>query len=160
MEQKFYTALIAGIISLIIAFVSYFANKRSIESKSKDLEKQHKHNFKDKLNDLRLQHYAKAFRITEKIYYVKAPHYITNPDDIIAIHNELVDWKSGEASLIMSQQTIESFRKLRETLCKRPGHGDKYSKDQAEKILKLKSRFRGTMRGDIGFLDDLDDNLK
>ena len=158
MSDKILTAIIAASVSILVALISFFQNRKSLITQTKNIENQLNHGYANKLYDLRIEEYSSAFAITEKVKQHPTPNFINPPTEIKQILSELYKWKSGRASLIMSSNTINEFRKLRDALKKNPGNNDRYTEDQSNKILHRISRFRGSMRGDIGFLYELDEN--
>lgn len=154
MSDKVIAALIAALVSLAVAVFSYLSNKRTMESKSREIDKQLARQFTEKLYELRLEHYGRAFEITERLEQRKAPDFIVSPEVVRDVLGELMDWRAGQVALIMSSDTLQSFRELREAIGKRPGHGTRYSEEQAAKMLRFVADFRRAMRRDIGFMFD------
>ncbi|MDY6966024.1 MAG: hypothetical protein SVM80_08680 [Halobacteriota archaeon] len=61
------SAIIAALVSLSVAIISYFANRRKLRSDREALEIQLKRNFTEKLYDKRLEIYPLAFEITDSL---------------------------------------------------------------------------------------------
>lgn len=64
------------------------------------------------------------------------------------MRKELNVW-AAEAGLFVSRKTAKSYMELRNALGKNTGAGDNYSKDQADKIWKLRNKFRKSLRNDV-----------
>jgi hypothetical protein len=150
-------ALIAGFISISGVVISYLINTKQLHQQEINIKKQLQRPMTEKLYELRLKIYPKAFEITEKIKQKRAPIFINPSDEIIGIYDELISWKNGEASLVLSHQSLYCFGELCKKLDKLPNNGlGGYSKVQADNIIKAKTNFRRQMRNDVNFLYDED----
>ncbi len=153
-SEKILTALVAGGFSLALGsisfLVSYITTKKTLASKEKQFEQEIKLKFIEKLYELRLQCYPKAFSITNKIRREKAPNHIDSQEDLREILNSLETWVEEEAGLFLSNNSIRAYRELREMLGKNPALKNKYTKEQADKIWTARNEFRKWLRRDIG----------
>jgi hypothetical protein len=145
------TALIAGGISLLVSLITYFTTKQQIITEREKLERQLERKFTERLYDLRLQHYVKAFQITEGLSKV-APNKEGLASGYQEIREQLKDWRAGEVAFIMSDKALKTYYELQRVLKKNPEMGDKYSEAQIQKIWRARNRFRGVLRADVGLL--------
>lgn len=144
------TAIVAAITSLIISLLSFYQALRTAKLQKEQFEKSQNRNLTSKLYDLRLEHYPRAFEITEQIKKSKGGNL--DPTLIFGVLEELQQWKTGAVSMILSGNCMHAYHKFRDALARRPATGDKYSMEQIDKIWKLRSEFRRNLRFDIGLL--------
>jgi hypothetical protein len=152
MSENIQVALIAGIVSLIVTTIGLLSSFLIQKMQSKEAEKQIRTEAAAKLLALRLEHYPKAFDITEKIQRRKKPQRIISREELLKISNELSKWKTGVVNLILSQETLDCFYELRETLGMGYAEKDAFSFQQVEKIIFAKDEFRKSLRRDVGYL--------
>lgn len=146
LTPSIFTAIASFVISLITLY-QLFRNQRFQQQQfSKNLER----SLTTKLLDLRLEHYPKAFEITDLIYKDKGGNYDNNK--INSSLQELIEWKKGIVNLIISNESLQSYYNLRDSLMKKPGHNNQYSSEQIEKISKNVKEFRKQLKRDLGFL--------
>lgn len=150
MNEIITPSIIAALTSLVISIVTLFQFFRSQKLQQKQFDKNLSRGLTSKLYDLRIDCYPKAFEITDSIHKLKGGNY--DPEVIQAALAELIDWKKGVVSLIISVEALESFIALRDVLMKNPERKDTYSSTQIEKIYYRTKEFRKQLRRDIGFL--------
>jgi len=150
MEATIIAALIAASISLVISLLSLYESFKKQKTQRELFEKEQYVSFLAKLYELRLSNYPKAFEITDLIRKEKGENI--NPEIVNKVRKELYAWKSSIVSLIISYDTIVAFRDLRDSLNKNPAFGEKYAKEQIDKIWETRSEFRKCLRRDIGLL--------
>jgi len=63
--QPIVAGLVAGIVSLIVAVLSFYATVRTVRAERQKLERELTRRLTERLYDLRLKHYPRAFEITE-----------------------------------------------------------------------------------------------
>ena len=137
------SAIIAGGVSLISAFATYYTTKWKT---SKELDGV----FASRLHDLRLSEYPRAFNLTESLgkrYELSHEDATTKWLEMIA---ELRTWKGGVASLVMSEQSLDWYYKLNEALKATPAKGSYFNEQQVERIFNARTQFRLSLRKDIG----------
>ncbi len=153
-------ALIAGGISFTIAILSYLSSLQEFSKQREELERKIQNQFTDRLYPLRLEHYPKAFILTEKIQRRSKPQQIVEQAELKKIADELYAWKTGIVSLIISQSSLGKFFTLRDALIMGYGENDKFTDSQVERIMRARNQFRSSLRKDIGLLyeeDELND---
>lgn len=157
MSDQFLTAIIASGITLIGIMISSIINSRQIKQQESNSRRQLQRMMTQKLYELRLKHYPRAYEITEAIKQERAPKYINDKEQIDIVLKELLTWKNGEVSLALSKNSLYLFGELCKLLEKRPNAKDgNYLKKQAENIFKARVDFRRSLRKDLGFLFDED----
>jgi hypothetical protein len=152
MSENIQVALIAGVVSMIVTTIGLLSSFFVQKMQSREAEKQIRTEAATKLLALRLEHYPKAFDISEKIQRRKKPQRILPREELLAISGELIEWKTGIVNLILSQETLDCFYELRETLGMGYAEKDAFSFHQVEKIISAKDEFRKSLRRDVGFL--------
>ncbi len=152
MSESIQVALIVGAVSLMGSTIGLLTSFFAQRMQSKEAEKQIRVEAASKLLALRLEHYPKAFDISEKIQRRKKPQRIMSREELLKISNELSSWKTGVVNIILSQETLDCFYELRETLGMGYAEKDAFSIQQVEKIISAKDEFRKALRRDVGFL--------
>ncbi|MCT2409810.1 hypothetical protein NZD88_19835 [Chryseobacterium antibioticum] len=150
MENYFNPVFITAITSLVISLIALYQFFKSQVFQQKQLEKNLNRNLGIKLYELRLEDYPKAFEITDRIFKTKGGNY-----DVVEIKhvlNDLIEWKKGRISLILSNEGLQAYYSFRDALMKNPANVMQYSNEQVEKITNLNNNFRKQLRRDLGFL--------
>ena len=150
MNERITPSIIAALTSLIISIITLFQFFRSQKLQQKQFDKNLSRGLTSKLYDLRIDCYPKAFEITDSIHKLKGGNY--DPKIIQTALAELIDWKKGIVSLVISVEALESFIALRDVLMRNPEKKDTYSSTQIENISHRTKEFRKQLRRDIGFL--------
>lgn len=150
MNEIITPSIIAALTSLIISIITLFQFFRSQKLQQKQFDKNLSRGLTSKLYDLRIDCYPKAFEITDSIHKLKGGNY--DPKIIQTALAELIDWKKGIVSLVISIEALESFIALRDVLMRNPEKKDTYSSTQIENISHRTKEFRKQLRRDIGFL--------
>ena len=150
MNEIITPSIIAALTSLIISIITLFQFFRSQKLQQKQFDKNLSRGLTSKLYDLRIDCYPKAFEITDSIHKLKGGSY--DPKIIQTALAELIDWKKGIVSLVISVEALESFIALRDVLMRNPEKKDTYSSTQIENISHRTKEFRKQLRRDIGFL--------
>lgn len=150
MNEIITPSIIAALTSLIISIITLFQFFRSQKLQQKQFDKNLSRGLTSKLYDLRIDCYPKAFEITDSIHKLKGGNY--DPKIIQTALAELIDWKKGIVSLVISVEALESFIALRDVLMRNPEKKDTYSSTQIENISHRTKDFRKQLRRDIGFL--------
>ena len=155
MTEQFSTALIASAISMLAILISSAINSREIKQQDKDTQKQLNRAMTQKLYDLRIKLYPKAFEITEALKQYKPPKFANTKEETDHILKLLMEWKTGEVSLALSSTSLYFFGRLRKNLRRTPAGTDGFfSREQAQSIHRAKVVFRRSLRRDVGFLFD------
>ena len=150
MNEIITPSIIAALTSLIISIITLFQFFRSQKLQQKQFDKNLSRGLTSKLYDLRIDCYPKAFEITDSIHKLQGGNY--DPKIIQTALAELIDWKKGIVSLVISVEALESFIALRDVLMRNPEKKDTYSSTQIENISHRTKEFRKQLRRDIGFL--------
>lgn len=150
MDEIITPSIIAALTSLVISIITLFQFFRSQRLQQKQFDKNLSRGLTSKLYDLRIDCYPKAFEITDSIHKLKGGNY--DPEVIKTALAQLIDWKKGIVSLVISVEALESFIALRDVLMKNPEKKDTYSSTQIENISYRTKEFRKQLRRDIGFL--------
>ena len=150
MEQILIPAIIAAITSFVISIITLLQSLHSQRFQQRQLEQTLNRNLTNKLYELRLANYPRAFEIIDKIHKQKGGTY--DPIMINTVLADLLEWKKGIVDLIISVETLESYFILRDSLMKNPETETYYSKQQVEKISNNTKDFKKQLRRDIGFL--------
>ena len=148
------TALIAGGISIIVALITYFSTVKKVKMENKMLERQIQTKFLEKLYELRLKNYPKAFEITDIIGKKKG--ISIQETELLNKYKELEQqlriWKSGESSLILSERSLDAYYELITSFKSHPASGIKYNDEQLQRFYKARTKFRNELRKDIGLM--------
>lgn len=150
MKEFFTPSIIAASASLVISFITLYQFFRNQRFQQYQFNKTLERSLTTKLLDLRLEHYPKAFEITDSIYKEKGGNY--DYTKIISSLNDLIEWKKGIVNLIISNESLESYYNLRDSLMRNQGDNSQYSLEQIQKISKNVKEFRRQLKRDLGFL--------
>jgi len=150
MREILTPSLVAALTSLVISVITLYQFFRTQRFQQQQFNKTLDRNLTTKLLDLRLQHYPKAFEITDIIFKEKGGIY--DPAKIKNALEKLIEWKMGVINLIISSEALTSFYILRDAMMKSPSNKDGYSPDQVEKISAGTKDFRKQLKRDLGFL--------
>jgi len=150
MTAFFTPSIIASFTAIIISLITLFQFFKNQNYQKKQFNDNINRGLTTKLYDLRLEHYPKAYDITDRIYKEKGGIY--KADEIEKALEELINWKKGVVNLIISVETRDSFFSLRDSLMKKPANNGLHSEEQIGKISNLTRNFRKQLRRDLGFL--------
>lgn len=150
MKEFFTPSIIAAGTSLIISLITLYQFFRSQDNQKKQFEKGLNRNLTSRLYELRLEHYPIAFEITDEIFRDKGGNF--DVEKLKDIREQLIYWKKGIISLIISVEAKDSYYILRDAIQKNPAMETRYSKEQIDKILNAKHDFRRQLRRDLGFM--------
>ena len=150
MNSAYTGALIAGVISLVVAVISYVANRKALASQARRHEQEMQRRLTEKLYGLRIDCYREAFEITEML--IGDVVFDAGTEDYLKdVHQKLTEWNRTKAGLIMSEGSIKSYYRLRDALAGKTRTGP-LDKTQIEKIWKAKNDFRRNLRKDVNLL--------
>jgi len=152
MDPKVQTALIAGVVSLIVSVITYFATRQRIQAERDNLADQLRRGFTEKLYALRLDIYIEAFDITQDLGKKGGR---TDKEIIAIIDNaaeKLSDWRNHRAALVLSEKALDAYYSLTKRLKRNPGDGTAYTEQQITNIWNARNSFRGALRNDIGLI--------
>jgi len=152
MNPAILTAIIAATVSLIVAIISFITNRRSIQSEREKLEREMQRRLTEKLYDLRLESYPKAFEITDLLRGDLIFNKGMTRKDFLDIRDKLFDWQRTKAAFIMSESALRAFRNLLDKLNMKPESGTTFKESETKEIWRAKNQFRGSLRGDINLI--------
>ena len=161
----FLSALIAALVSITVALISYFSNRNELKLQREKLEREQQRSMTTKLYDKRLEVYPEAIHITDGLRKSKlsAQGQGLSEDYFRIILDKLDEWHSQKAFLLLSEQAIQSFYALRWVLREKPETTNGYPQEYLERIRKAKGKFRHALRLDIQLLyseESYDDSTK
>ena len=145
------SAIIAAVVALIGAILSFMANRRALRADLEKVEMELARKFTEKLYDQRLATYPIAFEITDDLRGKKLFRAEITREYLQQALERLIDWhrKNG---LILSQDTVVGYKQLRnalETVIVREGA---LTEELLVPIQKGKVYFRACMRKDLNLL--------
>lgn len=152
MTEKIITALIAAAVSLVVSLLTYIATRRKIESEKERQERELQRRLTEKLYDLRLDSYPKAFEITDKLRGDIIKGGEVKKEYISKVLDELHEWHRTKAGFLLTELSLKAFYNLRSSLSVEPSNDDLYSKKQRHEMWKCKNRFRGILKSDLNLL--------
>lgn len=150
--EKIIAGLIAAFVSLTVAILSHLASRKALRAQRENLEREMQRKLTEKLYDLRLKYYPKAFEITDQLrgeYLFKG---LVLAKDLNVIREELMEWNKSKAGFILSESSIASYYEIRDSLAQNSTNDEGLSKPQIKKIWHAKNKFRGCLRSDLNLL--------
>jgi len=146
------SAIIAALVSVAAGFLTYIATKRSLEHQREMQEREMRRRFTERLYELRLEAYPRAFEITDKL----RGGYLFGPDlkeeQLAQLLEELHEWHRSKAAFVLSTDAIRAWYGMRGCLGLKPEQDGHYTEDQRKKIWDAKNNFRKTLRDDVDLL--------
>lgn len=156
MSETLLAALIAGGVSLLVSGIGFLAAQLQVRGNLRRFERELQHAYTNRLYDQRMKHYPEGFRIAGRIMQRRKPDLLDPPETLAAIRDELNAWAEGEAGLYLSGEALRAYWSLRDALSRKPGLGDRYAPEQADKIWQARVAFRKQLRRDMGNLYGVD----
>ncbi len=152
MTEKIIAALIAACVSLAVSLITLIVTKRKLESEKEKHERELQRRLTEKLYDLRLDSYPKAFELTDKLRgdYIKSSKL--EKEYIAQVLENLHEWHRTKAGFILTKNSLKAFYNLRAALSAEPNSDGCYSKKQRHEIWVCKNRFRGILKSDLNLL--------
>ena len=151
MPDSLVSALIAALVSLVVACAGLVATVLQLRNARKKQDVDIAHTYSERLYEQRIAHYPEGYAILGKLRKRAAPHYLPHPDRLFELKEDINRWADA-CSLFFSRDTLQAYWELRGALGKNPAHGTEYSKEQADKLFTARNRLRRQMRSDIGNL--------
>ena len=148
------SALIAALVSIAVALISYFSNRNELKLQREQLEREQQRSMTTKLYDKRLEVYPEAIQITDGLRKSKlaAQGQDISEDYFSTILEKLDEWHSKKAFLLLSERAVHSFYALRWVLREKPETATGYSQEHLGRIQQAKGKFRYALRLDIQLL--------
>ncbi|MDO6674734.1 hypothetical protein Q4517_04135 [Tenacibaculum sp. 1_MG-2023] len=150
MKDFFTPSIITALTALTLSLITLYQFFRNLRFQQKQAENNQNRDLTNKLYDLRLEYYPKAYDITDCIIKEKGNNY-----DVQKIKNaatDLIAWKKGVVNIIISVECRDSFFTLRDALMKKPAEKGQFSQEQVVKIHNANKSFRKELRRDFGFM--------
>lgn len=148
MDSSIISALIAATISIMVSLIAYFQAHKEWRKERELLERQLQRALTEKLYDLRLSNYPKAFEITEGLRSERLFSGTLQAQEILSIRNNLISW-ANQNSFYLSEPAIQAYYDLRRALNLKT---ESVTRSEAHKIFETKKKFRGVLRADINLL--------
>ena len=145
------SASIAGVISLIGVLISFITNQHSIKTQGDRFEKELQRRFTDKLYELRLDSYPKAFEITDDLRGEFLFRKGISIKKLASIRLELSKWNKTKAGFLLSESSLREYYAIRDSLDFSPPN-DVLTEDRMNTIWKCKNRFRSALKEDLNLL--------
>lgn len=149
------TALIAGVVSLVISVVSTYLTARYARQRFKS-EVDEK--YRQKLYELRLQAYPTAFAITGRVVFDETLR--STPAELADVLRDLRNWWVGPAAPLLSKHTVKAYYALEELL---KGFARSEKPPAADDLYAANRAFRLALRQDLDVLyddDEFSDSLR
>jgi len=150
MKDFFTPSIITALTALTLSVITLYQFFRNLRFQQRQTDKNQNRDLTNKLYELRLEHYPKAYDITDNIIKEKGNNY-----DVQTIKNvaaDIIAWKKGVVNIIISVECRDSFFALRDTLMKNPAEKGQFSQEQVSKIHNANKSFRKELRRDFGFM--------
>lgn len=160
MDDKIIAGLIAALVSLLVSGIAFLSAWFGLKAKQRELERQLSAKYMEKLYEIRLKEYPKAFSITKGLNYPPKAWRSYRREDILEKRNALSEWLNGVSGLVASAAVIRSVRPLISTLGAPCGNGEEYQKAQMEKMIALTIQLRRELRKDVQYLHFSDDSRR
>jgi hypothetical protein len=157
MQPPVEAAVIAGSVALVGAALSAWYNHRVLRDARLKSERELQRRFTERLLDLRLKVYPRAFEITETLEgeFVFAPSF--GSADAAAVRERLTEWNRAEAPLVVSEDVLRAFRDLRDSLGRAARLDGPFPEKLRREIWVAKNHFRFCLRADVQLLYKEDD---
>ncbi|NEQ31682.1 MAG: hypothetical protein F6K04_11870 [Leptolyngbya sp. SIO4C5] len=148
------SAAIAATVSVLIALISFVANRNALKSERDRFERELERNMTTKLYSARLEVYPEAIAITDGLRKsrIAAQADPQRPEYFNDLLLKLDQWHSTKAFLLLSRNAVQTLYRLRRVLREKPAKDGKYAKEQIDRIWQAKGAFRSALRADIQLL--------
>ncbi|MEM8699590.1 MAG: hypothetical protein AAGF44_10490 [Pseudomonadota bacterium] len=149
----FLAAAIAALVSFVVTLAGYMLIARRMIAERERFDRDLARDLALKLDDYRMEHYARAFELTENLVLKTSGVFLGRQADLIACRAALEAWKTGQVSLIISGHVLKAYRELHEALGRSPGgvagDGSLFTREQAERVIAARNALRRALREDI-----------
>jgi len=147
-----YEAVLTGGISVFVSIVTSLATVFVAMSRASSQRRQTDRRLTERLYWKRLSVYQDAFIITNDIGKIgdrESKMIVGHHKDVL---RRLAKWESEQASLVLSEKSLQSFYFLTDALKKNPSEKNQFSREQILKLWQARNSFRGSLRADVGLL--------
>ena len=155
----FFVAIISALISYLVARITTKNEIRKVQSE-----------FTQKLYEKRLELYPRLLNLTqdigkEMIWRKGTGETRLTGQETFQIAYEalegLIEWQKDTAiELVLSDESLEKFEKLKKALRSDPSQGKKYGRQQMDNFWKLREDLRDCLRKDVGIYHESAEKLK
>lgn len=154
MTDTLLAALVAAAVSLLVSLLTHAAETNKLDSEERRQQRELRRRLTEKLLDLRLNAYPKAFVVTEKLRgdLILQKGSTVSVDYVKGVLQEILDWERDHAGFLLTKDSLRAYRALRAALSLEPEHRNSYSRTQREQMFRCKNRFRGTLKSDLTLL--------
>lgn len=152
MNPTVVSAAVAAFVSLLVSLITYWATRSQIESNKQRQERELQRKLTERLYELRIAAYPKAFSVTQGLLSNIVEDEEVTKEKIYDIRDQLAKWAASDAAFILSQKSRSSYYRIRTALLVEPADDGKYSRKQREEMWKAKNKLRACLREDIALL--------
>jgi hypothetical protein len=157
LNDKVVTTIIAGGISTIGFVLTYYAARRKTRQELELFDRKLSNNYVEKLYELRIKHYGKAFEITDLVGKKIDKTLGELPYCHQEVLKEIRAWKSGEVNLVISEEALLLFYTLIEHLQLSVDAEGIYTEVQLKELWNVRTNFRVALRSDLGLLHSVNE---
>ncbi len=151
MRETIIPALVAAVVSLFVSWLTYAREKRKVESEEKRHGLEMRRRLTEKLLDLRLVAYPKAFVVTDKLRGDLLGNDVT-VEYVKDVLRELLEWQKNHAGFLFTKDSLKAYRELKKALSAEPANSTSYSDNQIRQMFNCKNNFRGALKSDLTLL--------
>ena len=146
------TAFIAAVVSLIASLATYVATLRSMLHQREMQERDFERSFTEKLYELRLSAYPKAFAVTDQLRSEYVFGEGLSHELLTKVREELLEWHRSSAGFLLSKDALKAYYSIRDVLTLAPEDDAGYSRSQRKKLWERKNRFRSALKQDLNLM--------
>lgn len=156
MTEEITKTFIEGQFSILVAVLGVFGSFAvSYFTASFVAKKERQYKFVEKLYEKRLESYTKLLKITQEI---------GKDASAVELHTEarkeMKKWQvETDGYLLLSNNALDEFNKLKELLKKNPGKGKEYTDEQRKNFFHARNSLRGSLRDDFDFFHNSEKKL-
>jgi len=146
-SDKVLAAIIAGLVSIFVSLITAYLSSRSARKK---FQMEVSEKYSERLVELRLEHYAKAFEITGRIIFNAKNR--NSSEELHQIRIDIRNWWVGPAAILLSKESVYSYYEMEKVL-KRITSGEKFKEDNARELFEANRKFRKMLRKDLAIFN-------
>ena len=146
------SALVAALISLVVGVLTFVATSRSLANQRRMQERELDRRFTQRLYDLRLDSYPRAFEITDRLRGDELFSPSLTVSDLEAVARDLNEWYRTKAAFVLSDDSMKAWYAIKGVLAKKPAPDGHHSEESRQAIWHAKNRLRAALRADINLL--------
>ena len=146
------SALVAALVSLVVGLLTFVATSKSMANQRRMQERELDRRFTQRLYELRLESYPRAFEITDRL----SGNLVFNPAlrvaDLHEVREELTAWYRSKAAFVLSNDAMKSWYAMKGALTRVSQAGDQLTEESRQTIWRAKNSFRAALRADVNLL--------